>query len=202
MPSLFTFVARFLVVCACYILIASCAYISIGCVKDQYGNCTPGVIFEGVICPDDTPAPSKEDCPKRPPPPRDRKDNSITSSSSSLHSLDVIYFADGYEAAISQESPIGMLELFDDNQLVVDRLYTLWQVSRNVQSLNNSQDVYAWAIARASKFATPLSFELTLPNITVNTKHAQNGDMVNLLALQTFNGLPLGSVSLDYNNGS
>ncbi len=121
----------------------------------------------------------------------------MSDSGNSLKSLAVLYHASGYETSISQDNPIGMLELFDENELVMDRLYTLWQVSGNVQSLSNSRDVYAWVIARASEFSAPVSFKVTLPAIDVIVA-APEGEVVNLFAFEFANGLPLASASREF----
>ncbi len=114
-------------------------------------------------------------------------------------SFDTLYHVQGYGASIYQGSPVGIVELYDGDELVVDRLYTLWQTSGNVQSLSNPHDVYAWAVARVKEYDSdrPLRVEIRPPAVRVTTS-ASDGDNSELFAVGFFNEFPIGSASIEY----
>ena len=108
-----------------------------------------------------------------------------------------IYFVEGYDTFISQDSPVGVINLYDFDDLIVDRLYTLWQTSGTTQSLSNPHDVYAWAAARVREYGGSLRVELRSPAIKVAT-NAPIGETSQLFTIGFFNEFPIGSASIEY----
>ncbi len=176
-----------------------CSYVRLGCVPDQFGNCTYGIIVEGVFCSDGSVAPTERDCP---PSYTLRSTRSAHGSSSSDAyqrvrtglSLDFVYQIDGHKAIIVQEKTFGVLNVLDDYGFVVDGLETNWHVSGTIQSLSNPDEVYSWAIKRMKEQGAPLAFKMTLPTVQIITD-ARSGEHLNVRVYELINGFPVAEVT-------